>query len=75
MTTIEIDYSRHGRSQRITVPLFRRERVVEVGERVRVVGDDVPERTAQSPLCSRVAAKRCSSSRTAPDRTSEPVAP
>lgn len=47
MTTIEIDYSRYGRSQRITVPLFVRERVVEVGERVRVVGDDVPERTAR----------------------------
>lgn len=47
MTTIEIDYSRYGRSQRITVPLFLRERVVEVGERVRVVGDDVPERTAR----------------------------
>lgn len=47
MTTIEVDYSRYGRSQRITVPLFLRERVVEAGERVRVVGDDVPERTAR----------------------------
>jgi hypothetical protein len=46
MTTIEIDYSRYGRSTRITVPLFKRERVIEVGERVRVVGDDVPARTA-----------------------------
>jgi len=47
MTTIEIDYSLYGRSSRITVPLFLRERVVEVGERVRVVGDDVPARTAR----------------------------
>jgi hypothetical protein len=46
-TTIEIDYSRYGRSQRITVPLFRRERMIEIGERVRVVGNDVPERTAR----------------------------
>ncbi len=46
MTTIEIDYSRYGRSKRITVPLFKRERVVQIGERVRVVGDDVPERIA-----------------------------
>lgn len=46
MTTIEIDYSRYGASERITVPLFKRERVIEVGERVRVVGDDVPERIA-----------------------------
>lgn len=46
MTTIEIDYSRYGRSKRITVPLFKRERSIEVGERVQVVGDDVPERTA-----------------------------
>jgi len=46
MTTIEIDYSRYGRSKRITVPLFKRERSIEVGERVRVVGDDVPERSA-----------------------------
>jgi threonine dehydratase len=46
MTTIEIDYNRYGRSTRITVPLFKRERVIEVGERVRVIGDDVPERTA-----------------------------
>ena len=35
MTTIEIDYSRYGASERITVPLFKRERVIEVGERVR----------------------------------------
>jgi hypothetical protein len=48
MTTIEIDYSWYGRSKRITVPLFERERerVIEVGERVRVVGDHAPERTA-----------------------------
>lgn len=46
MTTIEIDYSRYGRSTRITVPLFKRERGIERGERVRVVGDDMPERTA-----------------------------
>lgn len=46
MTTIEIDYSRYGRSTRITVPLYKRERTIELGERVRVVGDDVPERTA-----------------------------
>jgi CO dehydrogenase/acetyl-CoA synthase alpha subunit len=45
-TTISIDYSRYGRGARITVPLFRRERVLRVGDRVRVVGDDVPERTA-----------------------------
>lgn len=46
MTTIEIDYSRYGYSKRITVPLFKRERSIERGERVKVVGDDVPERTA-----------------------------
>lgn len=46
MTTIEIDYSRYGYSKRITVPLFKRERVVQVGDRVRVVGDGVPVRTA-----------------------------
>lgn len=46
MTTIEIDYSRYGYSKRITVPLFKRERTVRVGDRVRVVGDDVPARTA-----------------------------
>lgn len=45
-TTIEVDYSRYGRSKRITVPLFTRERSIEVGARVQVVGDDVPERTA-----------------------------
>ena len=46
LTTIEIDYSRYGRSKRLTVPLFQRERAVEVGDRVQVVGDDVPARTA-----------------------------
>lgn len=46
MTTIELDYSRYGHSTRVTVPLFKRERTVEVGERVRVVGDDVPDRIA-----------------------------
>lgn len=46
MTTIEIDYSRYGYSKRITVPLFKRERSVKRGDRVKVVGDDVPERTA-----------------------------
>lgn len=46
MTIIEIDYSRYGRSKRVTVALFKRERAIEVGERVRVVGDDVPERSA-----------------------------
>ncbi len=46
LTTIEIDYSRYGRSKRVTVPLFTRERTVEVGERIQVVGDDVPARTA-----------------------------
>jgi hypothetical protein len=46
LTTIEIDYSRYGRSKRITVPLFKRERSIEVGDRVRVVGDDVEPRTA-----------------------------
>lgn len=46
LTTIEIDYSRYGRSSRITVPLLARERSIEIGEHVRVVGDDVPERTA-----------------------------
>jgi len=46
MTTIEIDYSRYGHSTRITVPLFKRERSIEVGERVWIVGDDVPERVA-----------------------------
>jgi len=46
MTTIEIDYSRYGRSTRITVPLFQRERNIEIGERVRIIGDDVPTRTA-----------------------------
>jgi len=46
VTIIEIDYSRYGRSKRITVPLFKRERAIEVGERVRVVGDDVPEHSA-----------------------------
>lgn len=46
MTAIEVDYSRYGCSTRITVPLFKRERLIEVGERVRVIGDDVPERTA-----------------------------
>ncbi len=45
-TTIEIDYSRYGHSKRITVPLFERERAIERGDRVKVVGDDVPERTA-----------------------------
>ena len=46
MTTIQVDFSRYGKSQRITVPLFRRERDIEVGDRVKVVGDDVPEMTA-----------------------------
>ena len=46
MTTIEIDYSRYGYSKRITVPLFKRERSIRRGDRVKVVGDDVPERTA-----------------------------
>jgi hypothetical protein len=46
LTTIEIDYSRYGRSKRLTVPLFQRERAVEVGDHVQVVGDDVPPRTA-----------------------------
>lgn len=46
MTTIEIDYSRYGFSRRITVPLFKRERSIEPGERVKVIGDDVPERFA-----------------------------
>lgn len=46
MTVIEVDYSRYGLSSRITVPLFKRERSIEVGERVQVVGDDVPERIA-----------------------------
>lgn len=44
---IDIDYSRYGRSQRITVPLFQAERTVEVGERVQVTGDDVPDRAAR----------------------------
>lgn len=46
VTVIEVDYSRYGLSSRITVPLFKRERSIEVGERVQVVGDDVPERIA-----------------------------
>ena len=46
LTTIEIDYSRYGHSTRITVPLFKRERAIEVGDRVQVIGDDVPPRTA-----------------------------
>ena len=46
MTTIEIDDSRYGYSKRITVPLLKRERAVEPGDRVKVVGDDVPARTA-----------------------------
>lgn len=46
LTTIEIDHSRYGRSKRITVPLFRREQAVSVGDHVRVVGDDVPPRIA-----------------------------
>jgi hypothetical protein len=46
LTTIEIDYSRYGRSKRITVPLFKRERSIVVGDRVQVVGDDVAPRTA-----------------------------
>ena len=46
-TIIEVDYSRYGRSPRITVPLFERERSVDVGDRVRVVGDDVAERRAR----------------------------
>jgi hypothetical protein len=46
MTTISIDYSRYGHAKRVTVPLFKRERTLRVGDRVRVLGDDVPDRTA-----------------------------
>ncbi|MGH9111035.1 MAG: hypothetical protein ACRDZN_01830 [Acidimicrobiales bacterium] len=44
--TIEIDYSRYGYSKRITVLLFKRERSIERGDRVKVVLDGVPDRTA-----------------------------
>ncbi|HEY9558569.1 MAG TPA: hypothetical protein VIR58_17655 [Acidimicrobiales bacterium] len=46
MTTIEIDYSRYGYAKRINVPLFKRERSIEPGDRVKVIGDDGPERIA-----------------------------
>jgi hypothetical protein len=46
ITTLEIDYSRYGHSKRITVPLFNRERTIAPGDRVRILGDDVPPRSA-----------------------------
>lgn len=47
MRTIVVDYNRIGLSSKFWVALFAEERnTMSIGERLVVVGDDVPERQA-----------------------------